>query len=153
MMVSEIVPVSKFGKDHASLLLYIETRVVDYGGRIDFRHLRTHDGKAQHEHHTFLRGGEQHPDPEHDDWACLNDLIAAGYCVVRGNEEELSGQTTRRDTERPLELTDKGWVAAWTLRQRKAQKQLVSTWDWVEIPALESIWEVWSDRQDNQRQA
>jgi hypothetical protein len=99
------IPIELWGKDHFSLLAYVESRCVDHGGRLDFDHLRANP--ATHPHHIGpnvargMRGGlmkwEPHygtrlngfwkPDgstdptkqlPDHDDWDCWEDLEAAG---------------------------------------------------------------------------
>ena len=34
------ITIEQFGKDHWSLLLYIETRIYNYGGVLDLYHMR-----------------------------------------------------------------------------------------------------------------
>ncbi|MCP6727382.1 MAG: hypothetical protein KJI69_05235 [Patescibacteria group bacterium] len=90
---SKVVPMSKFGKDHWSLLAYCETRIVDYSGVLDMNHLR---GRAPHptattrkwekEWGTRLKGffldGDKRDETkqltQHDDYDCLVDLKDAG---------------------------------------------------------------------------
>lgn len=62
----------KFGKDHWSLLLYVETCVVDGDGVIDTRRMRTWGTHGKH--NTILAGGELAIEG-HDDWACLAELV------------------------------------------------------------------------------
>jgi len=92
---TERVTPEKFGKDHWSLLAYVETLVVD-NQPIDRRRMRcnptTHPlltAPYQHKRWepqwgTRLKGyfdahdKAAHQLPEHDDWDCLEDLDAAG---------------------------------------------------------------------------
>lgn len=85
----------RFGRDHWSMFAYVETRTVDHLGTIGHAHARTHgrrhpvmlqakgdflrtlDGSG---YPTILAGGEELPD--HDDYDCLDDLIAAGLLEV-----------------------------------------------------------------------
>jgi hypothetical protein len=82
-----LVPMTEWGKDHWSLLAYVETCCVDAKGVIDHRRMRCnverHPGLALSQHKpsapyhypTKLRDGVE---PEHDDWDCFYDLEAAG---------------------------------------------------------------------------
>lgn len=108
----ELIAPERWGKDHWSTLAYIETRLVDHGPytvgidprmKTNRRHLRIFaDARAfaytgarsyfnnrgqpamRPEHATTLRDGTQVPG--HDDWMCLQDLLAAGLLKVWGNE-------------------------------------------------------------------
>lgn len=87
------VRVESFGRDHWSVLAYIETRIVDNEGVPDFNHMRTSAtrhpmflGSGQRllvanggyaEYPTTLKGGELLPN--HDDWDCAEDLESAGF--------------------------------------------------------------------------
>lgn len=99
------VTIDQFGRDHWSMLAYVETRCVDGSaglGMLDFRRLRAHPDRhplLAHLHHwteawgTRLAGFFDLKDREnldvalasglqladHDDWDCLDDLEAAGY--------------------------------------------------------------------------
>lgn len=79
----------QFGKDHWSLLAYIETCCVDNKGRIDLTRVRcnpkTHPGLAEARmssrtweptYGTILRGGTRLD--KHDDHDCADDLEQAG---------------------------------------------------------------------------
>ncbi len=105
-----------FGKDHWSTFAYVETRIVDYGGVPDRRHMRCHgdrhpllalpeqDGRG---YPTILRGGAELA--HHDDWDCLDDLEREGLLRNVG-----SGVNPR------YELTDSGREVAARLRAHKA---------------------------------
>ena len=87
------VQMSEFGKDHWSLLAYCETRIVDYFGVLDMKHLR---GRAPHPSATILKWekkwgtilkgyflNDNKTDEtkiltQHDDYDCLLDLKNAG---------------------------------------------------------------------------
>jgi hypothetical protein len=89
------IEASRFGRDHWSTFAYIETRIVDHKGALSHAHMRCHadrhpvmmlakgsglgvaDGSA---YPTQLRGGEEARD--HDDYDCVDDLIAAGLLEV-----------------------------------------------------------------------
>lgn len=101
------VSIERFGKDHWSLLAYIETCCVDSAqegiGTLDNRRMRCHPkhpkqhivvhgagGGWQESYGTRLRGffgpdNQTHPEhrlPDHDDWDCLDDIEAAGLVEV-----------------------------------------------------------------------
>ena len=87
---------TRFGQDHWSTFAYIETRIVDHKGTINHDHMRCHgrrhpmmlqaknsvsgfsaDGSR---YATRLAGGDELHD--HDDYDCIDDLIAAGLLEV-----------------------------------------------------------------------
>jgi len=97
------VTIKDFGKDHWSLLAYVETRCVDYMGVLDKRHLRIKNQAVGNgtpfgvpdwnpEWGTRLSGffkddGSKDVSrilPEHDDLDCLEDLEEAGYIINLG---------------------------------------------------------------------
>jgi len=84
------VPLARWGKDHWSLLAYIETVCVDKHGEIDLQRMRCDPDRhpqflylrgigdelaCKTKYPTLLKGGEL---PDHDDWDCLDDLEAVG---------------------------------------------------------------------------
>jgi hypothetical protein len=96
------VPMSDFGKDHWSLLAYLETRCVDFKGTIDHEHLRcntkTHPGlvgfrcaslpppfhnDGSYKYPSMLKPGVPVV-PEHDDWDCFYDLEEAKLIDDKG---------------------------------------------------------------------
>lgn len=88
------VPMERWGQDHWSTLGYLECRIVDHKGRISHAHMRCHgrrhpimfaakgnlgmvgDGS---QFPTRLRDGEL---ADHDDYDCVDDMIAAGLVTV-----------------------------------------------------------------------
>lgn len=115
-VVVERIPVERWGKDHWSMLAYVETRAVDYGGKVDPRHLRENplvspprgNPMPSNEHPTRLVDGEKVS--PHDDWCCIEDLIAFGLLVWEGTGAN------------PIfRLTARGWAVVSALRQHKAK--------------------------------
>lgn len=87
------IPMKEWGKDHWSMLLYVETRCVDYNGILDFTHLRDKMGRgtrpmgykwSDYEDGTRLAGyfkedgtkDKTRQLPDHDDMDCLDDIEA-----------------------------------------------------------------------------
>ena len=107
MNTTKITP-KQFGKDHWSLLAYIETRCVDYKGVLDVAHLRISDPaigmgsyhtlynrpKWKPEYGTRLAGyfkedgtkDETRQIKNHDDLDCIDELEEAGYIENIGTE-------------------------------------------------------------------
>lgn len=130
------VPMERFGKDHWSLLAYVETLVVDQQP-IDRRRMRCNETthpllKGAHtpsgwkpDYGTRLKGyfnaaPEQKASlqlPEHDDWDCLEDLEAAGLLEVA----TLTSGVVR--------LTPEGRRLANLLREHKEQGGVFATFD------------------------
>lgn len=83
-----VTPIELWGKDHWSTLAYIETRIVDYSGVLDERHLRGgdsvhQDGRRPARYPTRL-SGEEMTRPGHDDFDCIGDMIALGLLDTDG---------------------------------------------------------------------
>lgn len=100
-MAGMTVPADEWGPDHASLLAYIETRVVDYKGRIDRSHLRMNGA----EYPTRLKDGAE-PRPGHNDLDVISDLYAYGLLVQVGVDL--------------YSLSELGWRAAHRVRRARA---------------------------------
>lgn len=112
--------ISTWGKDHWSLLAYIETRCVDYNGNLDMKHLRVNSKKRGYSNGTGLRSSWQDSwgtqmkngvisDTQHDDIDVLEELEAEGF--ITNNLTNLN----------PLiSLMDKGFEAIGKLRKHKA---------------------------------
>lgn len=103
---------SRFGKDHYSTLLYVEVRAVDHHGLLDHEHMRCDNDRhpimygakantlareamigapsaARTKYPTFLRDKQEQPD--HDDYDCLDDMLAAGWLTVTMPQAEPGG--------------------------------------------------------------
>lgn len=95
------IPMEQFGKDHWSLLIYIESRAVDDERHYDRRHMRS-DGKR---YPTRLRDG-RHVEG-HDDLDCLADLAAAE--LIQEGPGDIAWPT------------DRGWQVVGQLRRRRSE--------------------------------
>ena len=82
-----MIKLTDFGRDHWSLLAYIETCCVDSSGQLDQRRLRINEanGRGSRSNGTGWEPsfGTQCktgiPDPNHDDLECLEDLEREGF--------------------------------------------------------------------------
>ena len=121
----ERIGIEKFGKDHWSLFVYIETRTVDYKGMLNKDYLRIKeqvDRAGQRilapdwnpEWGTRLKGYFKDKDknlqlPNHDDLDCFDDLECAGLIENMGTGLNPAAK-----------LTKKGIEVAGKLRKHKA---------------------------------
>lgn len=126
---SDFVPMARWGRDHWSTLLYLETCAVDRHGMIDTRRMRCHprlhrefvavvcgrpsDGSA---YPTRLRDGEL---PDHDDWSCLEDMAAAG--LLKAWWREIWAHHPFANSEARVELTPLGLRLVADIRAHKAR--------------------------------
>lgn len=144
------VPISEWGKDHFSLVAYIETLCVDSSkkgvGEIDKRRMRANPkrhsfhavnavvcGPWNPDHGTRLAGywdtlGRRIPArmlPQHDDWDALDDLEKAGLVEIIS---EANGF---------VRLTEKGMKIAAEVRAYKAKGGMFSGFRWTEPVPVE----------------
>ncbi len=139
-MNSPRIPIAQWGKDHWTLLAYVESRCVDHRGVLKNANLRTNvarhplfvargfaspgDGSR---YPTRYKGGEL---DNHDDWDCLDDMVRAGLITIvkpkgdalwnvpfgaRGPIKYGNGLQTRELTVK-VKLTDRGARMAGELR-------------------------------------
>lgn len=115
-------PISNWGKDHWSLLAYVETLCVDGNkgvGTIDRRRMRCNeDVHLLLNYNLIMGGGEWKPEYStrtkkgtidgHDDWDCLKDLEEAGYIEIL---TLVNGFVV---------MTDKGQKVAAAIREHKS---------------------------------
>ena len=101
----EFIPEELWGRDHHSTLMYVETRAVDYSGRLDDRHMRSGPDTVT-KYPTRLKDGSTIAG--HDDYDCLRDAEALGLLVLQ---------------DRHVKLTDAGWAYVGGLRRAKAEAQ------------------------------
>lgn len=113
---SDIVPIEKWSKDHYSTLAYAESRVVDYRGFLDNRHMRC-DARLHLKMATQYTGGGKYPTRlknneeaiNHDDFSCLEDFQAYGLL-----KEEQAVETETRQYFRPsLDVANKRAIYGW----------------------------------------
>lgn len=147
------VPIAEWGKDHWSMLAYIETLCVDSHhdkgvGEIDKRRVRanadrhplhavnaTYCGDWNPDWGTRLAGywdtlGRKVPTrqiKEHDDWDVLSDMEKAGLVEVIS---EANGF---------VRLTEKGMKLAGELRAYKAKGGMFSGFRWTEPASVEKV--------------
>ena len=83
------VPKEQWGHDHISTFAYVMSRFYNDGGVLVREHMRvgSHHPGLQHrgstkDHPTQLRGGALLS--KHDDYDCLDDIVAAGYIKYVG---------------------------------------------------------------------
>lgn len=140
MSTQTAIPVEKFGRDHWSLLGYIECRCVDNKGVPDRDHMRInpqrHPGLAgtrqarmnggqgpkwKGEYATRLKGHSEKKSsrvPGHDDWDCADDLEAAGFIEILGT-----------GIHPTWKMTERGLAVAAKLREHKAKGGSFSTFE------------------------
>jgi len=120
------VDISRWGKDHWTTLMYVETRIVDYRGRLDDRHMRGGNtcemvgggtGRRPKAYPTILRGGESVAN--HDDFDCLNDFITTGLVVEGGT-----------GLNPVYSFTDEGWRVSGLLRKWRGQGNKTAEFPW-----------------------
>jgi len=91
-MKMETIEMERWGKDHWSLLAYVECRVVDNNGALDPRNLSScprypfaNGSMWKDEYSTRLKGHTQEKPNQvkgNCDWDCLNDLDAEGLIEI-----------------------------------------------------------------------
>ena len=117
------IKAAQWGRDHQSLMLYLETVCVDHDGWLLHHTYAKEKLRCDPERHplqayrgvvpsgTRLFNGSVVED--HDDWDCLDDLIAAGYVENVG-----TGIDPR------IKFSKRGWSYAHRLRREKAKRGL-----------------------------
>ena len=126
-------PPEHWGRDHASLLLYVETRHLDHQGEIFPDNLRTNRPRHPHEwdqrrdadsnwdwrpeYGTRLADGTR-PSTEHDDWDCLEDMEEQELLISTGAPNLL------------VALSEYGVEVAGELRKFKGRGNPISEFDW-----------------------
>lgn len=133
-----LVPIDLWGKDHWSMLMFLEHCLVDEGGfKIEFE-----PRMRQNRHHFRVmprRGKNRSPffgtsmDPEfgsrlnngtfilnHDDWCCVQDFAEEGLLSLKTEEIDV-------DCRKKITLTEKGKKLANQLRNHKSEKKTFRT--------------------------
>jgi hypothetical protein len=128
------IPIEKFGRDHWTTLLYIETCIVDGGGHVQRERMRCDPDIHPTAAHSraFLVPGPTPPTrlkdgseiKGHDDWSCVDDLIAADLLAADGE-----GLTAR------FSLTPKGKAFGFFLRLHRANNRSAP----FELPTPEQV--------------
>lgn len=136
--VTPVTPVAKWGRDHWTTLLYVETRCVDHRGKLDNQHMRTNprvhrkllgDAQARFgmmgEHPTRLRNGDTID--RHDDWSCLEEMVAHGLVEVV-NERDRRPSKVFTGGEVTMRMTPLGWRVAHQIRRDRAEGKPSVVW-------------------------
>ena len=123
------VPVERFGRDHISTLLYIESRYVDHAGKLLNDNLRCNQSRHPFHAHAIDDGSDGVWNPkygtrlvdgtvlaEHDDWDCIDDLVAASLIERHGSA-----------MYPVFRLTDSGHAMVARLRKERAERVFAKT--------------------------
>lgn len=119
------IPMAEFGKDHWSVLAYVETRCVDHSGVVDLIRMRCNSRRhpglnarrsevldqnddGTYKYPSILAGGKT--EPEHDDWDCFYDLEAAGLIEDIGSG--INPVARMRDAGRKMVALIRTWKAS-----------------------------------------
>lgn len=109
------IPMSRWGGDHWSTLLYLETCAVDHQGSVRLTALRGHRERRPAQYPTRLNDDTEVSG--HDDFDCMDDMVAEGLIeLVSGYSE--------------IRLTDLGWQVAHFLRRHRAEGLLDKNFRW-----------------------
>jgi hypothetical protein len=123
------LPIQVWGKDHWSTLAYLETCTVDRRGIVDNNRMRCNP-RLHREFMSTMPGantGEPNKYPtrlavgvqnDHDDWSCLEDMVAAG--LVKASFRQVR-DVVFGSNQACVELTPDGRKIANQLRQFRAQ--------------------------------
>ena len=137
--VLPVTPVAKWGRDHWTTLLYIESRCVDAKGVLDNQKMRTNarvhrkllgdlqarTGMTGEDYPTELRNGDTID--RHDDWSCVEEMVAHGLLVIV-SEKDKTGEPFGGGEIR-LRLTDLGWRTAHRIRRDRAEGTPTVRWE------------------------
>lgn len=127
----DYISIDRWGKDHWSTFAYLETRAVDRG-LIDNRQMRCNPRLHRELANTGFGGvidGSKYPTrlrdgseiSNHDDWSCLEDMVAAGLIKAqyRANDKKRKASAFGF-AEARVELTPAGLALAAQLRAHLA---------------------------------
>ena len=115
-----------WGRDHWSLLLYLESRYVNNRGTLELKHIQSNLNR--HPAHTNLlpvtalpqdgskygirlADGSELPGPQYDEWDCIDDIVHAGLA------EDIGFTTAPR-----IRMTPLGMRVVTLLRTHRAEK-------------------------------
>ena len=126
----DYVPATDWGQDHWSTFAYLETRAVDGKGIVENPKMRCsarlHREFMHEGHFSIIHDGAKYPTrlaggvklEKHDDWSCLEDMVAAG--LIKAFYRRKSYTTAFGHSEAKIEFTEKGLAVAAALRKHKA---------------------------------
>jgi hypothetical protein len=134
-----IVPVERWGRDHFRTLLYVVSCVVGRDGQCESARMRQWSGRPLRgwgDSHAFaLAGMKNYPTKlaggaelhDHDDWDCVEDMVAAGMVLWEGT-----------GMHPILKLTPYGWRVAQTLTELNQAGLVVSKMTHEHLPAQQA---------------
>jgi hypothetical protein len=107
-----------WGKDHTSTFLYLDSRIVDRGGKLSHPNMRTRESGYP----TRLQGGVELQG--HDDYDCLDDFSANKLVTCSSDDNSAD--------EAVFSFTDLGWTVAALVRKHRADRGNGgdATFDW-----------------------
>lgn len=87
---SEHIEMTRWGTDHWSTLLYLESVVVDNEGKVNNNKMRCHP--RLHRKFAHHLSGEDFPGTrvqggvieQHDDWSCVEDMVLKDWLLLNG---------------------------------------------------------------------
>ena len=124
----DYIPVSRWGHDHWQTLAYLETCVVDHAGKVDNNRMRCNPRLHRELMSTMPGANVSDPDRyptraarcevihNHDDWSCLEDMVAAGLIDAWFKQ---NSQAPFGGTAAAIQFTELGWAIAGQLRKHK----------------------------------
>ncbi len=127
------IDIGHWGKDHWSTLAYIEARVIDNNGIINNLQMRCnsrlHRGYTYVGLNAMMTDGAKYPTrlqgdielEKHDDWSCLEDMVAANLVIAQFRENSKYPNEIFGNMEARVELTELGIQVSGMLRAHKAQ--------------------------------
>lgn len=128
----DYIPVDQWGKDHYSTLAYLETCAVDSHGKISNARMRCNPrlhrefvyvspfapSLSEKEYPTQLKNGAEKEC--HDDWSCLEDMVAAG--LMTAQSRQVKSNEVFGNSEAKVLLTELGMKVAAKLRAHRANR-------------------------------
>ena len=128
---NDYVDIGHWGKDHWSTLAYLESRVIDNRGMINNLQMRCNSRLHRHFAHVetmLMTDGGKYPTrlqkgielEEHDDWSCLEDMVAANLLTAQYRENASYPNEIFGNMEARVKLTELGTQVSGMLRAHKA---------------------------------
>lgn len=111
------IPPEQFGRDHYSTFAYAEARAVENRGQLNHDHMRCHSSRhpllalakrsgindaSGYSTRLRARAGQVVEQADHDDYDCLDDLVAAGWLCVTMPAADLDEDVFRGPSGAPL---------------------------------------------------
>jgi hypothetical protein len=128
----ENIPMRYWAKDHWSTLAYLETRCVDYNGKVNIQNMRCNGNRFPEYQHMLEKWSDSCPTrlqpdapeniiimaKEHCDWACVDDFIEEGLVTFKSKNPPI------------VSFTNKGLNIVHLLRRHKCNGGNFSDFKW-----------------------